>query len=270
MVLVSTKSSTCSRTAPFTRVGGLEAGEWLANMRDGYGVQIWPDGARYEGEWRRNKAHGKGKFWHVDGDVFDGEWKDDKANGYGVYTHQNGAKYEGYWKDDLQDGWGVETWADGSKYEGYYQEGKKHGNGTQDIFYNRDDVFFASIHGHPAHHFPYFWGHADETGAGAGEGYNANYPLSPGTAYAAWSEALINALERIKHFKPDALIISLGVDTYEHDPISAFKLKTDDYSHYGSVLGKLGLPTLFIMEGGYGVPEIGTNTANVLTGFMGV
>lgn len=62
-------------------------------MRDGYGVQIWPDGARYEGEWRRNKAHGKGKFWHVDGDVFDGEWKDDKANGYGVYTHQNGAKY---------------------------------------------------------------------------------------------------------------------------------------------------------------------------------
>lgn len=145
-----------------------------------------------------------------------------------------------------------------------------HGNGTQDIFYNRDDVFFASIHGHPAHHFPYFWGHADETGAGAGEGYNANYPLSPGTAYAAWSEALINALERIKHFKPDALIISLGVDTYEHDPISAFKLKTDDYSHYGSVLGKLGLPTLFIMEGGYGVPEIGTNTANVLTGFMGV
>ena len=56
-------------------------------MRDGYGVQIWPDGARYEGEWRRNKAHGKGKFWHVDGDVFDGEWKDDKANGYGVYTH---------------------------------------------------------------------------------------------------------------------------------------------------------------------------------------
>jgi len=73
----------------------------MGDMKHGYGVQVWQDGARYEGYWKHNKACGKGKFWHVDGDVFEGEWKDDKANGYGVYVHMNGARYEGYWKDDL-------------------------------------------------------------------------------------------------------------------------------------------------------------------------
>jgi len=68
--------------------------------RQGPGIQVWPDGARYEGEWRDNKANGKGKFWHADGDIYDGEWFDDKANGQGEYTHTNGAKYEGTWKND--------------------------------------------------------------------------------------------------------------------------------------------------------------------------
>lgn len=70
-------------------------------MRHGHGVQVWPDGAKYEGEWSRNQANGKGKFWHADGDVYEGDWKDDKANGFGVYVHVNGARYEGHWKNDL-------------------------------------------------------------------------------------------------------------------------------------------------------------------------
>lgn len=143
-----------------------------------------------------------------------------------------------------------------------------HGNGTQDIFYGRDDVFFASIHGHPDHHFPYFWGHQDEMGQGAGEGFTANYPLMPGTAYDIWSEALEDAMARIRSFGAEALVVSLGVDTFERDPISSFKLKTPDYARYGARIATLGLPTTFIMEGGYGVPEIGDNTANVLTGFL--
>jgi len=143
-----------------------------------------------------------------------------------------------------------------------------HGNGTQDIFYGRDDVFFASIHGHPDYHFPYFWGHADETGMGKGEGFTANYPLDAGTAYDLWSEALEGACSRIQAFGADALVVSLGVDTFEHDPISSFKLTTSDYTRYGSRIAKMELPTTFIMEGGYGVPEIGDNTANVLTGFL--
>jgi len=144
-----------------------------------------------------------------------------------------------------------------------------HGNGTQDIFYARDDVFFASIHGDPDYQFPYFWGFKDEIGQGAGEGYNVNYPLPPGTPYDIWKEALLAACSRIKTYGAEALVISLGVDTYEHDPISTFKLKTADYLDMGASIAKLGLPTVFIMEGGYGVAEIGDNTANVLLGFEG-
>ena len=144
-----------------------------------------------------------------------------------------------------------------------------HGNGTQEIFYQRDDVLFCSLHGDPREAFPHFLGYADETGAGAGEGYNHNYPLPPGTAYAEWAAALDDALRKVANFAPDALVISLGVDTFEHDPISFFKLKSDHFSDYGRRIAKLGLPTLFVMEGGYAVEEIGINAVNVLTGFEG-
>lgn len=145
-----------------------------------------------------------------------------------------------------------------------------HGNGTQDIFYARDDVLFCSIHGHPDHHFPYFWGHKDEIGTGEGLGFTANYPLMAGAAYAQWGQALQEAMARIKRFKPDALLVSLGVDTFENDPISAFELTMADYPRYGAEIAKTGLPTVFIMEGGYGVAEIGDNVAGVLTGFLNV
>ena len=142
-----------------------------------------------------------------------------------------------------------------------------HGNGTQDIFYERGDVFFASIHGDPLDAFPHFLGFADETGTGAGEGSTINYPLPPGTVYSDWAAALDNALLKIKAFGAEALIVSLGVDTFEKDPISFFKLTSDDFTRYGERIGKAGLPTLFCMEGGYGVKEIGLNVANVLSGF---
>ncbi|WP_075995249.1 histone deacetylase family protein [Salaquimonas pukyongi] len=142
-----------------------------------------------------------------------------------------------------------------------------HGNGTQDIFYKRGDVFFASIHGDPLDAFPHFLGFADETGEGEGEGSTVNYPLPPGTLYGKWKEALKDALQRIVDFGAEGLIISLGVDTFEKDPISFFRLSSDDFLRYGEEIAKAGLPTLFCMEGGYGVKEIGLNTANVLTGF---
>jgi len=87
-----------------------------AQIKMGWGTQVWPDGGKYEGEWQNNRANGKGQFWHADGDVYEGNWKDDKANGYGLYQHADGARYLGEWKDDMQHGSGVETWADGSKY----------------------------------------------------------------------------------------------------------------------------------------------------------
>lgn len=142
-----------------------------------------------------------------------------------------------------------------------------HGNGTQDIFYNRGDVFFTSLHGRPEDAFPYFLGYAGETGAGKGEDCTLNLPMGPGTAYDVWGAALAKALQAIARFKPDALIVSLGVDTFKDDPISFFKLDSDDYRRYGEAIASLGLPTLFVMEGGYAVEAIGTNTVNVLEGF---
>lgn len=143
-----------------------------------------------------------------------------------------------------------------------------HGNGTQNIFYTRDDVLFLSLHGDPMHAFPHFLGHAEETGAGAGTGLTANYPMPPGTGYAAWKAALEDALTKIRSYAPDLLVISLGTDTFEKDPISFFKLTSDDFTDYGQLLGTLGLPTVYIMEGGYAVDEIGINTVNVLLGHM--
>ncbi len=142
-----------------------------------------------------------------------------------------------------------------------------HGNGTQDIFYPRSDVFFTSLHADPREAFPYFSGYSDEIGSGAGAGFNLNLPLPGGTDFTAWAAALQVALARIRDFAPAALVVSLGVDTFERDPISSFKLTSTDFRSYGRLIGTLGIPTVFVLEGGYAVAEIGTNAVNVLQGF---
>jgi acetoin utilization deacetylase AcuC-like enzyme len=142
-----------------------------------------------------------------------------------------------------------------------------HGNGTQAIFYDRPDVYFASIHGDPRTEYPFYLGHADETGAGAGLGANLNLPLPRGTDYATWAQALETALAGIAQFGADALVVSLGMDTFEGDPISGFKLTTQDYLRLGERLARAGLPTVFVFEGGYAVDAVGVNAVNVLQGF---
>lgn len=144
-----------------------------------------------------------------------------------------------------------------------------HGNGTQAIFYDRADVLFVSLHGHPAQEYPYFAGYEDETGAAAGEGFTLNLPLRHGTGFDLWAEALETGCRRTADYGADALVVSLGLDTFEEDPISQFKLKSDDYLTVGARLAALGRPTLFVMEGGYAVDALGRNTANVLGGFAG-
>jgi acetoin utilization deacetylase AcuC-like enzyme len=144
-----------------------------------------------------------------------------------------------------------------------------HGNGTQEIFYSRGDVLFASIHADPRQEYPFFLGHADETGEGGGEGCNLNLPLPWGTDWSGYRPALDQALAAIRRFGAQALVVSLGVDTFEHDPISQFKLVHDDYARLGALIAGAGLPTLFVMEGGYAVDALGVNAVNVLTGFEG-
>lgn len=143
-----------------------------------------------------------------------------------------------------------------------------HGNGTQSIFYERADVLFASIHGDPRAEFPFFLGYEDERGEGAGEGFNFNYPLPAGAGWETWRVALEQACGEIRRYDADVIVVSLGVDTFKDDPISQFKLDSPDYLAMGKRIAALGKPTLFVMEGGYAVEEIGINAVNVLEGFQ--
>lgn len=178
------------------------------------------------------------------------------ADAYGGYCFINNAAVSAQWLLD-----------NGSATVAILDVDFHHGNGTQSIFYDRADVLVQSIHGEPAHCFPHFSGYKDETGKAQGEGFNINYPLAPQTSYKTWQLALDRALEKISSYAPDVLVVSLGVDTYEDDPISSFKLKSADFSSYGALIAQLDLPTIFVMEGGYAVAEIGINTVNVLTAF---
>ncbi len=142
-----------------------------------------------------------------------------------------------------------------------------HGNGTQSLFEARDDVLTVSIHGDPRAEYPFYLGHADERGVGDGEGFNLNLPLPAGTGFGAWRQALTQGLQRIADFQPDALVVALGVDTYEGDPISRFTLASADYLQVGRDLASASLPTVFTLEGGYAVAAMGVNVVNVLEGF---
>ncbi|MDQ6682251.1 MAG: histone deacetylase family protein, partial [Chloroflexota bacterium] len=120
-----------------------------------------------------------------------------------------------------------------------------HGNGTQQIFWERGDVLYVSLHADPRRAYPYFSGHAAEKGSGAGAGTNANFPLAARTDVDAYAAALGDALQRIADFAPDApLVLSLGFDTFEGDPIGDFALRTPDYARIGRMVGTVGVPVV--------------------------
>ncbi len=142
-----------------------------------------------------------------------------------------------------------------------------HGNGTQDIFWNRGDVFYASVHADPATDYPFYWGHPDECGAGGGEGATLNLPLPRGTELDAFRRAQDEALEAIARFGPGLLVVSFGADTWEGDPISGFRLRTPDYVLLARDIAACGWPCVIVMEGGYAVDALGVNVASFLSGF---
>ena len=142
-----------------------------------------------------------------------------------------------------------------------------HGNGTQDIFWTRGDVFYASVHADPATDYPFYWGHADETGEGDGVGTTLNLPLPHGTRIDAFRAAMGTALNHIARFAPGLLIISFGADTWQGDPISHFALTTGDFTVLADDIARAGWPTTVLMEGGYAVDVLGINVAGFLDGF---
>ncbi|RIV84992.1 histone deacetylase family protein [Aurantiacibacter zhengii] len=141
-----------------------------------------------------------------------------------------------------------------------------HGNGTQDIFYESADVFFASIHADPSTDYPFYWGHADECGAGEGQGTTLNVPLPRGTQWNAYRDALAGVVERLSAWKPELVVVSFGADTFAGDPISEFLLRTEDYEQMAQLVATIGVPILVVMEGGYAIGDLGANTASFLAG----
>ncbi len=143
-----------------------------------------------------------------------------------------------------------------------------HGNGQQDIFYERDDVLTVSIHGHPSFAYPYFSGFDDERGAGPGEGYNLNLPLPESVDGARYRKELDKALRAIDTFRPLLLVVALGLDPAKGDPTGTWSLNARDFEENGRAIGRLRLPTLIVQEGGYRTRTLGTNARHFLEGFL--
>jgi acetoin utilization deacetylase AcuC-like enzyme len=142
-----------------------------------------------------------------------------------------------------------------------------HGNGTQGIFYERGDVLTVSIHADPQSFYPFVWGYAHERGAGAGLGANLNIPLPIGTGDDGYIEALGAARKMIEAFAPGALVVALGLDASEHDPLAGLAVTTEGFRRIGAAIARLKLPTAFVQEGGYLSDILGTNLTAVLAGF---
>jgi acetoin utilization deacetylase AcuC-like enzyme len=140
-----------------------------------------------------------------------------------------------------------------------------HGNGTQHLFYDRGDVFTASVHGDPEVLFPYFSGFADETGTGAGAGCNRNVPVPLGTTEKRYHPHLERAIDAVATFRPAHLVVAFGADAHEADPIGGLKLPTEYYATMGAAVRQLGLPAVVVQEGGYNREVIGA----CATAFLG-
>ena len=142
-----------------------------------------------------------------------------------------------------------------------------HGNGTQGIFYRRPDVFTVSIHADPVAYYPYVWGYAHERGEGDGLGANLNIPLPLGTGDDGYIDALKVAKNAIAAFAPTALVLALGLDASEHDPLAGLKVTTDGFRRIGEAVARFGLPTVMVQEGGYLSDILGANLSATLRGF---
>ena len=141
------------------------------------------------------------------------------------------------------------------------------GNGTQDIFYKREDVLTISIHADPNFEYPHYAGYADETGAGVGLGFHKNFPLEKSTDNARYLSALEEALSLIRRFEPQYLVVSAGMDIYADDPLGTIKVTTEGIAEIGKRISALDLPTIIVMEGGYNNDVLGKNMVGFLGGF---
>lgn len=142
-----------------------------------------------------------------------------------------------------------------------------HGNGTQGMFYGRDDVLTVSVHADPAGFYPFFWGYADEIGEGEGRGANLNLPLPLGSGDDAFLAALDVGLKKVRDFGAGAIVVALGLDAFAGDPFAGLKVTESGFRAIAQRIGRLQKPTVLVQEGGYLCPELGRNLVAFLEGF---
>lgn len=142
-----------------------------------------------------------------------------------------------------------------------------HGQGIQDIFYERDDVFYISIHGDTTNFYPVVCGFDDERGADKGYGYNLNLPMPHGSGEHVFFDRLDEAMAAIKGFEPDALVLALGFDIYREDPQAQVAVSAAGFGRLGKTVASLNLPTLIVQEGGYHIETLHSNLKQFFSGF---
>jgi acetoin utilization deacetylase AcuC-like enzyme len=140
-----------------------------------------------------------------------------------------------------------------------------HGNGTQGIFWERSDVAFASVHGDPNGYYPWYVGHADERGGGAGAGATTNLPLSRGSGDAAWLEAVDAGLAAMSGM--DALVLSLGFDASVDEPLNYLSVSDEGFARMAERVAGFGVPVAIVQEGGYNLDRIGPLLTRTLPAF---
>ncbi len=141
-----------------------------------------------------------------------------------------------------------------------------HGNGTQGIFYKRDDVLTVSIHADARNFYPFYYGYETERGSGPGKGCNVNIPLPIKSDDDIWAGAIEYAVERIGDYAPSALVVALGLDAHEADPLQGGAVSTQGFSRFASIITKLDLPTVLVQEGGYLTDALADNLVSFLRG----
>ena len=141
-----------------------------------------------------------------------------------------------------------------------------HGNGSQHLTYARDDILYLSLHADPSYAYPGFSGRVDETGEGAGQGFNHNFPLPAHTGIDVYAETLDRACEIVARFQPSSLVVSIGFDTHEEDPIAIMRLRSEDFGCLAARIAQLALPTLHVLEGGYALERLGESAVAYMDG----
>ncbi len=143
-----------------------------------------------------------------------------------------------------------------------------HGNGSQDIFWDDPEVLFISIHADPNDEYPFFAGYADEQGGELALGVNINLPLPKGCEDEMYLTALDQALNAIREYQPNWLVLSAGYDTCQADPSTFFNLSDAFYTEIGKRIGQLNVPMVIVHEGGYAVEQNGILAARLISGIV--